>query len=122
MDIDPVMIEIAKNEFQIGRFHNIHITESDAFPFMQKCINTFDLIIVDIFILDTIPRIFTESIFLRSLSDHLSPSGKILYNTMIRSMPLGIRKDIFIQLRENNLKVRIIEKVESSNDLIIAER
>lgn len=89
---------------------------------MRESIATFDLIIVDIFIIDTIPKKFTELIFLQSLAKHLNQGGKVLYNTMIRSMPLKTRDDIAMRIRKSGLKVRVIENVGYYNDLILAER
>jgi spermidine synthase len=88
------MITIARDEFDIGRFENITIIGSDAYEYIEKSRETYDLIIVDIFILDTIPTIFTESLFLERLSACLSEKGKIVYNTMKRTLPREIREDI----------------------------
>jgi spermidine synthase len=94
VEIDPEMITIAKDEFDIERFENITIVGSDAYEYIEKSQEKYDLIVVDIFILDTIPVIFTESIFLDRLSACLGERGKIIYNTMRRTLPREIREDI----------------------------
>ena len=121
VDIDDTIITIAKEEFEIERFNNINIICDDAADYIKKCSKTFDLIIVDIFIGATIPEIFTETKFLINLVNHLNPSGKIIYNTMRQTMPAetlnGIKKTFY----EKDLKIKVLEKVEGSNDLVIAE-
>jgi spermidine synthase len=57
------MIEVAKNEFQIERFKNIHIIEADALLYIKNSTKQFDLIIIDIFINNVTPEIFTQDDF-----------------------------------------------------------
>ena len=122
VDIDSDMISIAINEFEINKFQNINIVNADASNYFKNCHNSFDLIIVDIFILNVVPKKFTEPTFIKDLIIHLNPKGKIIYNTFRETMTdeslNGIKDEFF----NNGLKTDIIEKVESTNDLIIAEK
>ncbi|HWY11694.1 MAG TPA: fused MFS/spermidine synthase [Bacteroidia bacterium] len=122
VDIDDVVITIAKEEFEIERFKNINIICDDAADYIKKTNKTFDLIIVDIFIIATIPEIFTETEFLTNLVNRLDPSGKIIYNTMRSTMPKETLNRIEKVFYEQDLKIKVLEKVEGSNDLIIAEK
>ncbi len=122
IDIDDAIITIAKEEFEIERFNNINIICDDAADYIKKSKKTFDLIIVDIFIISTIPEIFTETEFLGNLVNHLNPSGKIIYNTMRETMSAETLNRIKKTFYEQDLKIKVLENVEGSNDLIIAEK
>lgn len=122
IDIDDTVITIAKEEFEIERFNNINIICDDAADYIKKCTGTFDLIIVDIFIIATVPEIFTETEFLTNLISRLNTNGKIIFNTMPDLMTKENYDRIPFTFFENNLKVRVIKEVEYSNDLIIAEK
>ncbi len=115
------MISIAINEFEINKFDNISIIQSDASDYIKVCKDTFDLIIVDIFITDTIPSKFTHPDFIKSLISHLSSSGTILYNTMRKTMPRELFNKIKKTFSGENLEVMVLAHLEESNDLIIAK-
>ncbi len=122
VEIDPKMIAIAVNEFEIIQFDNISIIESDASDYLKICKDTFDLIVVDIFITNTIPQEFTDSKFIKSLIPHLSQNGKILYNTMKHTMGREVFNEIKEFFSKEGLRVKVLANVEGSNDIIIAEK
>ena len=61
VEIDPVIIEIAKEEFKLSKIEGLEIICDDATNFMKKNRSNFDLIIVDLFIDTKIPSPFFES-------------------------------------------------------------
>ncbi|MBK9636787.1 MAG: methyltransferase domain-containing protein [Bacteroidetes bacterium] len=123
VDIDSEIIEIALKDFNINRFENVTIVQSDANEYLINCQNSFDLIIVDLFIVDTIPIVFTTPAFIDSLKAHLTVGGKIIYNTMQQTMPTEMLNKIICRFNEgDNFNVKILEKVEGTNDLIIVEK
>lgn len=122
VDIDDAIITIAKDEFEIERFNNINIICDDAADYIKKTKKTFDLIIVDIFVIATVPEIFTQTEFLNSLITRLNPKGKIIFNTMPETMLKENYTRIPDTFFEQGLKVKVIREVEYTNDLIIAER
>ncbi|WP_448518726.1 fused MFS/spermidine synthase [Rhodoflexus sp.] len=121
IDVDPQIIQIALNDFNIKRFKNVKIIQADASAYIENSNDIFDLIIVDIFIGNSIPESFTQSQFISQLTKHVKLKGKIIYNT-IRST---IKSEIFNQIQneflKRNFKVKAIERVEWTNDIIIAE-
>jgi spermidine synthase len=122
VDIDPKIIDIAINEFNINRFKNVTIIQDDALSYIENSNDTFDLIIVDIFIGDTIPKIFTEVQFINSTVHHLNTDGKLIYNTIRNTIQSETINQIKNTLLNLNCKVRILESIEETNDLIIAEK
>ena len=123
VDIDPVIIEMAVDDFKINRFENIKIIHADAYQFVMNSSDLFDLIIVDLFIIDTIPVIFTTPAFLDSLKNHLTSKGKIIYNTMKRTMSTENLNLIKSQFEEDShCHVKILKNVEGTNHLILVEK
>ena len=77
---------------------------------------------MDIFVIATIPEMFTQTEFLNSLITRLTPKGKIIFNTMPETMSKENYTRIPDTFFEQGLKVKVIREVEYTNDLIIAEK
>ena len=122
VDIDSEIINIAKNEFGINKFGNINIVNADASDYLNNCTEAFDLIIVDVFIINQVPTQFTESVFINQLIQHLNSKGIIIYNTMRETMASKVINQIKNLFENAGLNVTIMEKVVLSNDLIIAKK
>ena len=122
VDIDSDIISIAKTEFGINKFGNINIVNADASDYLNNCTEAFDLIIVDIFIINIVPLQFTESDFINQLICHLSSNGTIIYNTMRETMTSNVLNQMKNVFKNAGLKVNVMERVVLSNDLIIARK
>lgn len=120
VDMDPEIITIAKNEFAIEQFGNINVVHSDASTYIKNTTQAFDLIIVDLFIIDAIPEVFTQPEFIDDAVNHLTPNGKLIYNTMRKTLPVEVFNRIKESLLAKGLSVKVLQQVEWSNDLIIA--
>ncbi|HEY4653820.1 MAG TPA: methyltransferase domain-containing protein, partial [Cyclobacteriaceae bacterium] len=121
VEIDSGMISVAVNEFDIKRFSNVSLVHADASDYLDTCKARFDLIIVDIFIGDTIPETATGLNFIHRMVDLLNPKAKIIYNTMRATMKRETLDQITDGFAKRGLRVRQMKNVESTNDLIIAE-
>lgn len=122
VEIDEEIIRIAESDFNVNSFENIHITNVDALEYLKQTDTTFEIIVVDIFIVNTIPEAFTQAAFIKDLCKHLKPNGKVIYNTIAETFSakeLNNIKQLFI---ENSLAARILKDVEWTNNLVIAEK
>lgn len=122
VEIDPLIIEIARNTFHLDTFENTSIIEADALLYMKKRQRKFDLIIVDLFIKDKVPAAFTQTDFLKQLGEGLNANGQIIYNTIRKTMPKKERLEIEEKLKLEGLAVRLLERVCGSNNLILAKK
>ena len=122
VEIDPLMIEVAKQEFGLERFQNVTIVEGDALDYIKNSSAPFDLIIIDIFINNVTPDAFIEEVFLSQLSTHLSQNGYIIFNTMRVTMDSAKVNKIESSFTKLGLFVEVMEKVCGSNTLIIARK
>ncbi len=122
VEIDPLIIEIARTTFHLDTFENTSIIEADALLYMEKRQRTFDLIIVDLFIKDKVPVAFIQANFLKQMGEGLNPNGQIIFNTMRKTMPINERLEIEEGLKLAGLDVRLLERVCGSNNLILARK
>lgn len=122
VEFDAEIIRIAETDFGINRFENIRITHADALEFLEQSENQYDLIISDLFIGNAVPIIFTEPAFIHHLIGHLSPGGKIIYNTMRPTMSAETFRRVTGAFSTQGMIVRVVERVEGSNDLVIAKK
>lgn len=119
VDIDEEMIAIAQNEFDLINYGNVTLVNADAFAYMQNLYSTFDLIIMDVFIIDVIPEIFHSESFLYSLIRNLAPKGSLIYNTMGSTLS----EDVLISMKNFMVsafdEVRILKSVNGTNNLLL---
>jgi|688.fasta_scaffold586246_2 spermidine synthase len=122
IEIDADMIQIANDYFKLNEFANLSIIEDDAFWFVRNAKTTYDLIIVDIFIGDKIPEVFTQETFLSNLADLLNPNAHLIYNTIHQSMPRDLFQNMLVNLNKNQVQTHVLKNLQQSNDLIIGRK
>ena len=122
IEIDAEMIQIANDYFKLNEFSNLNIIEDDAFWFVRNAKTTYDLIIVDIFIGDKIPEVFTQETFLSNLADIMNPNAHLIFNTIHQSMPRDLFQNMLSILNTNKIQIHILKNLQQSNDLIIGKK
>jgi len=85
VEIDPVVIELGNKYFELNNYKDLYIVNEDAFDFAKKCENTFDLIIIDLYINDEVPGKFHTKEFISYLEKMSHKSTVILFNKMLNS-------------------------------------
>ena len=88
VEIDPVMVQIANQYFQINQIPHLKIINQDAYDFIKlktknlKLKTKYDAILVDCYIGDQIPPQLESYDFLQTLKTILSPNGIIVFNRL----------------------------------------
>lgn len=82
VELDPKVIAYAKAYFGIEAYKSLAIIEADAFSFTENCTEKFDMIVVDLFIGDTVPEIFASEKFIENLRRLAHENCFIAYNKM----------------------------------------
>lgn len=122
VEIDAEIIRVAKEYFQLDNYPNTHILSEDAYQFEPKVNQAFDLIIVDLFIEDTIdPKLFTK-VFQIKLNSWLNNHGKILINTIITTQEDQKRNDLFFNQMQQMTNIVRYSKVVGCNELFIISK
>ena len=122
VDIDPVIVIIAKEEFKLSAVKNLEIICDDASNFILNNRSKFDLIIVDLFIDTEIPSPFFEIPFWKNIVDASSKNGNILFNASLDSKNENEILNIASYLYKNKFEIEKLEKVNKTNTLLLAKR
>lgn len=89
VDIDPVVIKIAKEEFDIYQYDPLQISCADAFDFVKKKNQSFQIVIVDIFVDQYVLSTCYEKEFWNDLNKLIPLEGKIIFNAGIHSTDIA---------------------------------
>ena len=120
VEIDPKTIEIANKYFGLDKIENVEIIIDDAENFVQNNSEKFDLIIIDIFQDNFMPKFLFDSSFVKAIISLMANDGKLLFNTMVLNTNDEKRNADYISLFDaNKFKVEKISKLEKYNELII---
>jgi spermidine synthase len=115
---DPLMIELGKKYFDLGRFKHLEIIVDDASLYVKKCRQQFGLIIIDLFIDNKVPELFTHENFLDRLDSLLLPEGFVLFNIIVQTPEqLEQLKRVQSYFNEKDGVTRILEPIPSNKVL-----
>lgn len=82
VEIDEQVVGIAREFFALPDDERIRVFIDDGREFLGYCAETYDLIVVDAFDDDRIPRPLLTEEFLISCRDHLAADGVVAYNVI----------------------------------------
>ncbi len=119
VDIDPKIIEIAQNEFNLIEDEHLKIICDDALHHMQLNSTTFDLIIIDLFIDVTVPDAFLKLDFWQDVIKASSINGTILFNASLEKTKSKAVNEVIDFIKTHFYKTEIFEKVNGTNTVII---
>lgn len=117
VEIDPVIIEIAGEEFDIRPSETLQILCADALEYVQQNNYQYDLIITDIFIDNKIPPQLYELTFWKNLANRVAPSGTILLNTIERTAASLEAVKVF--MKKAGFTLKEYGKVRGTNRLMV---
>lgn len=117
VEIDQKVIEIANTYFGLTEVKNLEIVICDAFEFVLKSKDTYDLIIIDIFKDTVMPGFLFEDFFINKINALLKVNGFILFNTMTLTNKDKERNLHYRAHFDADYSVRMYPKVEDHNEL-----
>jgi spermidine synthase len=122
VEIDPEIIEIANTYFKINEIENLEIVIEDAFEFVLRTKDKFDLIIIDVFQDTKMPSFLFESHFIQRVNYLLNTNGFILFNTMVINEKNRLRNLDYRKNFDENYSLRMYPKVEVHNELFTIKK
>ncbi|MBS7786630.1 fused MFS/spermidine synthase [Flavobacterium sp. CYK-55] len=123
VEIDPEVIALANEYFDLNQIPNLKIVIDDAFDYVLRTPFKYDLIVVDIFQDTAMPNFLFEKFFMTRLGSLLKRDGYILFNTMILNKNDNARNDQYhAQFNDKPFRVTRLPRVESHNELILIHR
>lgn len=122
VEIDPAMIEVANTYFKLNEIPNLNIVIDDAFEFVLKTKESYDLIIIDVFQDTTMPNFLFEDFFINRVNFLLRKDGFILFNTMVINDGNRERNLNYKNKFNGNYSLRMYPKVETHNELFTIKK
>lgn len=122
VEIDEVAIEIAQKFFQLQAIPNFNLVQDDAFEFVLKTKEKYDLIIIDVFQDTQMPNFLFEDFFINRINFLLQVNGFILFNTMVLNQKERERNQNYRTKFNENYSVRLYPKVEEHNELFTIKK
>ena len=122
VEIDPQVIEIATKYFGLSEIKNLEIVIDDAFEFVLKTKEKYDLIIIDIFQDTVMPNFLFEDFFINRINFLLNVNGFILFNTMTLNNKDKERNLYYRSRFDENYSVRTYPKIEDHNELFTIKK
>lgn len=122
VELDSKVIEVANTYFGLDKTPNLTILIEDAFEFVLKSQNKYDLIIIDIFKDTEMPAFLFEDFFIKHIKQMLNVNGFILFNTMTLTPEHFKRNQSFKAHYDDAFSVRLYPKVEVHNELFTIKK
>jgi spermidine synthase len=122
VEIDATVVDIANKYFGLNKYDNLEIVIDDAFEFVLKTKDTYDLIIIDIFQDTTMPNFLFEDFFINRINFLLNVNGFILFNTMALQYKDRRRNAVYKSKFDSNYSVRLYPKIEEHNELFTIKK
>lgn len=122
VEIDEEVVKIANSYFKLNEIPNLKIIIDDAFEFVLKTKEKYDLIIIDIFQDTTMPNFLFEDFFIKRINFLLNVNGFILFNTMVLRFQDRRRNAVYKSKFDANYSVRMYPKIEEHNELFTIKK
>ena len=122
VEIDKDVVEIANKYFKLNEISNLELIIDDAFEFVLKTKDKYDLIIIDIFQDTTMPDFLFETYFINRINFLTKKDGFILFNTMVINEKNRIRNLDYKKKFDANYSIRMYPKVETHNELFTIKK
>ncbi|TDW51411.1 spermine/spermidine synthase [Flavobacterium sp. 270] len=123
VEIDSDMIQIANQYFNLNQIKQLEIIIDDAFEFVLKTKEKYNLIIIDIFEDINMPNFLFERFFSERICYLLQDQGFVLFNTMILDEAHNVRNRKYIAEIDSKLFTsKMLPRIEVHNELIIIEK
>lgn len=123
VEIDPDMIQIANQYFNLDKIKQLEIIIDDAFEFVLKTKDQYNLIIIDVFEDIKMPNFLFEFFFSERVCSLLKNRGFILFNTMILDEAHNVRNRKYIsEINSKLFTSKMLPRIEVHNELIIIEK
>ena len=122
VEIDATIVELGNIFFGLNKYNNVEIIIDDAFEFVLKTKEKYDLIIIDIFQDTLMPNFLFEDFFINRVNLILNVNGFILFNTMVLGYKERRRNAVYKSKFNSNYSVRLYPKIEVHNELFTIKK
>lgn len=82
VELDPEVVAIARELFALPADERVRVHVADGRTFLDGCTDAYDIIVIDAFDDDHLPRPLTTEEFMRTAYERLTPGGVLAYNVI----------------------------------------
>jgi spermidine synthase len=128
VEIDPVVVEVAKKYFHVEETNNLQIHINDGRVFLRQNTNIYDVILMDAYSTtrygSSLPRQLTTKEFFTLASEHLTTNGIFAYNVIgqIKGFRATLIGAMYRTMSEVFPHVYMFPAVESQNVVFVATK
>jgi spermidine synthase len=122
IDIDPLILTIAANHFNLNQFKNCNLIVADAQKYVEECKEKYGLIIIDLFIDDQIPEFVYHKSFINHVKLLLELNGYIIFNTTRLANEKNKINDFVFTQFNSGYQVDILNKIDTFNILYLIKK
>jgi spermidine synthase len=122
VEIDAEVITLANKYFDLDKIQNLELIIGDAFEFVLRTKDKYDLIIIDVFFDTTMPNFLFEDYFIHRVQFLMNLNGFILFNTMVLTEKDKLRNSLYKEKFVNDYSIRMYPKVEEHNELFTIKK
>jgi spermidine synthase len=120
VEIDPAVLELARRFFHLDAFPHFRVFLEDAAPFLMRCSEKYDAIILDAYVGETFPNPFATPEFVAAAANCLTRDGILVVNWM--SGERTVRHALLANLRRDIGDVWMLAGLQTKNTLLFAAR
>lgn len=122
VEIDENCNKIANDYFGLNQLKNFTCIIDDAENFVQNTSEKFDLLIIDIFNDDKMPKFLFEKSFVENCQKLVTINGYILFNTMLPRNQKELLNHYKLYFSENKYTITHLKNVKKYNDLLLIRK
>lgn len=122
VELDKNVLELANRYFKLNEIENLELIHDDAFEFVLKTKEKYDLIIIDIFQDTIMPNFLFEDFFINHVNSLLNLNGFILFNTMVLTEKDKERNKLYRSNFKEDYSLRMYPKIEEHNELFTIKK
>lgn len=122
VEIDENCNKIANDYFGLNQLKNFTCIIDDAENFVQNTTEKFDLLIIDIFNDDKMPKFLFEKSFVENCQKLVTINGYILFNTMLPRNQKELLNHYKLYFSENKYTITHLKNVKKCNDLLLIRK
>ncbi|MBX3103114.1 MAG: fused MFS/spermidine synthase [Bacteroidetes bacterium] len=98
VELDPAVVELGKRYFGLDGYPHLHIDIADAAAYILQTDKQWDLICLDVFVEDQVPRSLDHMAVMEALRRALAPGGLLIWNRLVHNAATADRTRQFQQL------------------------
>lgn len=122
VELDKNVLELANQFFKLNEVENLKLINEDAFEFVLKTTEKYDLIIIDIFQDTVMPNFLFEDFFINHVNTLMNVNGFILFNTMVLTDKDKERNKLYRSKFKEQYSLRMYPKIEEHNELFTIKK